>query len=210
MAKYIFISILVIGAAILLYFLLHEPKQPDSYKYGYEQAETDLKIVKEQRDVGLHKIDSFEQDAKRRDTLENRLVIEKSYYRKEGDKSEAKVLQYAKEIKELRQQGTSMPDKCDSLAIEAENFAYLYNAYKAYSDSLTKVVDSNKVNSDVVKAEYKRLYDELYTKYEGLSKINEHVYADYLSARKSLKRERLKTKIAALLALMGGAAAVLK
>jgi hypothetical protein len=210
MAKNFFIGALAVCVIVLLYFLLSNGKQPDSHKYEYEQAQTDLKIVRSQRDSGLHIIDSLEHDAKRRDTIENRLTIEKSYYRKEGDKSEAKVLQYAREIKELRQQGAAMPDKCDSLAIEAENFAYLYNAYKSYSDSLAKVVDSSKADYISALAEQKRLYNELYTKYEQLSKFYDILYKDNADTQKRLRREKLKTKIAALLALIGGAAAVLK
>jgi hypothetical protein len=36
------------------------------------------------------------------------------------------------------------------------------------------------------------------------------LFADYTSARKTIKRGKLKTKLAALLGLIGGAAAVLK
>lgn len=210
MAKNFFIGALAVCVIVLLYFLLSNGKQPDSHKYEYEQAQTDLKIVRSQRDSGLKIIDSLEHDAKRRDTVENRLTIEKSYYRKEGDKSEAKVLQYAHEIKELRRQGAAIPDRCDSLVIEAENFAYLYNAYKTYSDSLSRVVDSSKTDYMSALAEQKRLYNELYTKYEQLSKFYDILYKDNADTQKRLRREKLKTKIAALLALIGGAAAVLK
>jgi hypothetical protein len=46
--------------------------------------------------------------------------------------------------------------------------------------------------------------------YEGLEQISEKVYRDYQASRKTIKREKLKTKLAALLGLIGGAAAVLK
>jgi hypothetical protein len=210
MKKNILIGGLIVVVGILLYFLLREGKQYDTHTTDNDMVKTDNKIILAQRDAGLKKIDSFERDAKRRDTVENRLTNERTYYRKEGDKSEAKVLRYANEIKELRKSGSSTDNKCDSLAEAAINFAFLYDQYKSYSDSLTAVVDSNKVGYQLALAEQKKLYDNLYSKYEQLYILYDQLFKDYGSARKSLKREKLKTKVAALLALVAGGAAVIK
>lgn len=210
MAKNIFIGALIICSLFLLYLLLSNGKQPDSHKFEYEQAQTDLKIVRQQRDSGLHIIDSLEKNVVRRDVIENQLRTELATYRHDLDKSTSKATQLAKDIKGLKRDTTRYDDKCDSLAIEAENFAYLYNAYKTYSDSLSKVVDSSKADYIAALAEQKRLYNELYTKYEQLSKFYDILFKDNADTQKKLRREKLKTKIAALLALIGGAAAVLK
>lgn len=211
MAKNIFIGILIVGTIILLYFILHEPKQPGDYKYGYEQAETDLKIVKEQRNTGLHKIDSLESASRSKDSVISVLRAEKLATQKELDKTTASATRLAKEVKILRKGDTSdFATKCDSLAEQAQNFAYLYNQYKDYSDSLTNVMESQLNDYTAALAEQKRLYNELYTKYEQLFKLYDNLYKDYSRVKKTVKRERLKTKIAALLALIGGATAVLK
>jgi hypothetical protein len=210
MKKNITIIALALIAAFLLYLLLSQGDQPDSHRTDSDMVKTDNKIILAQRDAGLKKIDSFERDAKRRDTVENRLTNERTYYRKEGDKSEAKVLRYANEIKELRKSGSSTDNKCDSLAEAAINFAFLYDQYKSYSDSLTAVVDSNKVGYQFALTEQKKLYDNLYSKYEQLYRLYDQLFKDYTGARKSLKREKLKTKVVALLALVAGGAAAVK
>lgn len=210
MKKNLTIILLSLAVAVLLYFLLSDTKQPDSHKFEYEQAQADLKEVREQRNEGLKKLDSLERDAKRRDTAEAYLIHERAFYRREGDRSAAIVVKYAREIKALKGDTSDHDRKCDSLANEALNFAWLYNQYKDYSDSLTAIVDSNKVNYQLALSEQKRLYGELYSKYEQLYRLYDNLFKDYTGARKSLKREKLKTKVAALLALIGGGAAVLK
>lgn len=209
--KYWIIGGLIIVAAVLLYFLLHDPKQPDSHKPDYDKIVADNKAFL-QREVGrLRVIDSLEQSGRSKDSVITALRIEKKATQKEVDKYATTSVRLAKEVQELRRGDTSaFAYKCDSLAEQVKNFAFLYEQYKGYSDSLTAKMDSQ--NEDYAKAleERRRLYDDLKMRFDGLELISEKVYQDYLQAKKTIKRERLKTKIAALLALVGGAAAVLK
>lgn len=210
MKKTITIVVLAILALVLLFSLLSDSKQPDSHKYDYIQAQNDLKHVQQQRNAGLRKIDSLEHDARRRDTVEAKLKTELAIYRRDLDRSTVRAVKLAMDIKALKKDTTEHDEKCDSLATEALNYAYLYEQYKAYADSLSEVVDSNKIDNSQAKDEYKRLYNELYSKYEQLNKLYDNLYKDYGSSRKSLKREKLKTKVAALLALIAGGAAVFR
>lgn len=219
--KNILIGILALAVIVLLYFLLSQGDQPDSHKYEKEQADNDLKIVGEQRNAGLKKIDSLEKDIMRRDTVETVLRTQLAFTRRDLDKSVKTAVQLARDIKALQDTGSMIGwgndewavvkrATLDSLTAEVGNLAYLYTEYKAYADSVSSLSDSNKVAYLTAINEEKRLYDELYIKYEQLYKLYDNLFKDYSSARKSLKREKIKTKVAALLALIGGVAAAVK
>jgi hypothetical protein len=217
----IIIAILAIAVAVLLWLLLHEPKQPDSHTYQHDQAQADLKIVRQQRDSGLKVIDSLVKEIMRRDTVETRLRDNLIGTRHDLDKSVNTALRLSKEIRLMKDTARMAGwgddewaivrrSTLDSLTSEVSNLAYLYQQYKDFSDSLTVIASKNEVDYKAALAEQKRLYDNLYSKYEQLYKLYEQLFKDYSSVKKSIKRERLKTKIAALLALVAGGAALLK
>lgn len=205
------IGALIVVAAVLLYFLLHEPKPTDSHKSEYDKVVAENKAFRRREDSIIRRADSLEQSGRAKDSINAALKAEKKATQKEADKYAATSVRLAREVKELRQGDTSaFAHKCDSLAEQVKNFAFLYEQYKGYSDSLTAVMDSQ--GEDYVKAleERRKLYDELKVKHAALYDSYTTLYVDYNKAKKTIKRERLKTKIAALLALVGGAAAVLK
>lgn len=205
----ILIVVIGIALAVLMYFLLRDPKQLDSHKSEYNKVVADNKAFQQREAERLRVIDSLQKGVTKRDTLIGELKNQLSGYRRDLDKSTVKATQLAKEIKALKD--TSMNGRrCDSLATEALNFAWLYEQYKSSSDSLAAVVDKN--SEDYVKAleERRKLYDELKRQHNELLEAYKALFADYAKAQKSVRRERLKTKIAAILALVGGAAAVLK
>lgn len=209
--KYWVIGALVIAAAVLLYFLLHEPKPLDSHKSDYDKVVADNKAFQQREIEKLRVIDSLVQSGRSKDSVITALKAEKKATQKEADKYAATSVRLAKEVKELRKGDTSaFAHKCDSLAEQAANFAFLYEQYKSYSDSLTDKMDSQ--NEDYVNAleERRKLYDELKRQHDQLLEAYKALFADFAKAQKSVRRERLKTKIAALLALVGGAAAVIK
>lgn len=209
--KHIIITLLIIGAAILLYFLLHDKPLPDSHTDDYNRIVNINKAFQKREDSLLRRADSLERSGRAKDSVIASLKADKKATQKEADKYAASATRLAKEVKELRKGDTSeFAHKCDSLAEQAQSFAFLYEQYKGYSDSLTSVMDSQ--GADYVNAleERRKLYDELKRQYDALMEAYKTLFADYTSARKTIKREKLKTKIAALLGLIGGAAAVLK
>jgi hypothetical protein len=220
MRNNIAIGALIVVVGVLLYFLLRDGKQYDSHTTDNDMVKADNKIILAQRDAGLKKIDSFERDAKRRDTLESNLKAQLSGTRRDLDKSVASAVRLAKEINLMKDTARMAGwgdeewaivrrSTLDSLTNELPNLVFLYQQYKDYADSLTAVVDSNKVGYQFALTEQKKLYDNLYNKYEQLYRLYEQLFKDYTGARKSLKREKLKTKVAALLALVAGGAAVI-
>lgn len=211
MTKNIVLGVLAAGVIVLLYFLLHEPKQTDSHKDDYNRLMAENKAFKELELGRLKVIDSLEASGKSKDSVIAALKADKATTQKALDKTTASASRLAKEVKELSKPDTTeFGRKCDSLAEQAENFAYLYNQYKESSDNLTAKLDSQSVEFRTALTEQKRLYAELKTQYDLLMDAYKTLANDYVQARKTIKRERLKTKIAALLALVAGGAAVIK
>lgn len=205
MNKNILLIALCAATAILLYLLLSDPKQPDSHATDHAMVQADNKIILAQRDAGLRKIDSLEKAIVKRDSLIDKQKTELAIYRRDLDKSTVKAVQLAKEIRILKQQDTTeLGRKADSLANEALNFAWLYEQYKAHSDSLAVLIDSNKVSYETALNEQRRLYDELYRKYEQLYRLYNVLFKDHQHAGKKLRREKLKTKVGVLLGVATG------
>lgn len=209
--KYWIIGIAVVVAVLFLYFLLKDPKPIDSHKDDYDRIVAENKAFKEKEAVTIKRIDSLETSGNRKDSAITALKNELSNVRKVMDVKNVTIIKLSKEVKELSKDDTTpLGRKCDSLAEEAQNFAFLYGQYKSYSDSLALKIDSQKVDYTAALAEQKRLYDELKRLYDGTVLIGEKIYRDLQGAQKTIKRQRLKTKIAAILGLAAGAAAVLK
>lgn len=211
MKKNIAIILLTAGLLFVLYLLLSQGKDHDTHQSDYDLIKADNKMLVANRNAGFHTIDSLQFVISQRDLVISQLEGALAGYQRDLDRSTAKAVQLAKEIKAIQWPDTTEADrKCDSLAIEAENFAFLYNAYKAYVDTLTTTTNKSLADYQTALTEQKKLYDELQAKYDQLYRLYDNLYKDYKNSRKDIKRERLKTKIAALLALVGGAAAVLK
>lgn len=204
-------GIAVVVAVVFLWLIFREPKPIDSHKDDYDRITAERDTFKVHEAVGLRKIDSLEREGRRKDSASAALKAELLTTRKSLDKTTATANRLAGEVKGLRRDDTSeFARKCDSLAEEAMNFKFLYDQYKVYSDSITVQLDSAKIDNGMAMAEQKILYNELKQKYDHLFDGYNTLYEDLRSANKTIKRERLKTKIAAILGLIGGAAAVLK
>lgn len=203
------IWLLVIAVAVLLYFLLSDNKEPATHATDHALVQADNKIIIAQRDVGLRIIDSLNKAVTKRDTLIAELKSQLSFTRRDLDKTTARAVQLAKEIKQLKDT-SAFGRRCDSLASEALNFAWLYEQYKAHSDSLQTLVDKNSEGYVKALETQRKMYDELYRKYEQLYKLYNILFKDHQQAGKKLRREKLKTKVAALLGLVGAGVIILK
>ena len=212
MKKNITIALLIAAAvAVLLWFLLHEPKQTDSHKAEYNRVVAINKAFQKREDSILRRSDSLEKSGRAKDSVITALKADKRATQKELDKSTAAAVRLAKEVKELQKGDTSaLARKADSLAEQAMNYAFLYEQYKGYSDSLATVLESQGQDYVTALEERRKLYDELKRQHDALLDAYKTLFADYSKSQKTVRRERLKTKVAALLALIAGGAAVVK
>jgi len=209
--KYWIISVLALAVLVLLYFLLHEPKPQDSHSDDYTRVLAENKAFQLREDSIRRRADSLETSGRSKDSIIASLKAEKKATQKQADNYAATANRLAKEVKELRRGDTSeFAQKCDSLAEAAINFKFLYEQYKDNSDSLTVQIERQAGDYASALMEQKKLYGELRKQYDALLAAYKTIFNDYAKNQKTVRRERLKTKIAALLALIGGAAAVLK
>src|ERR1044072_2969365 len=119
--KYWIIGALVVVAAVLLYFLLRDPKPVDSHNDDYDRVVAENKTFKESEATMLQYIKSLVTSAKQKDSVIAALKAEKQATQKEADKYAATSTRLAKEVKELRKGDTSeFAHKCDSLAEQAQ------------------------------------------------------------------------------------------
>jgi hypothetical protein len=211
MKKNIVIAALILTGLTLLYFLLHEPKPTESHKDDYDRVLKENKEFKQHETDKQKMIDSLQLAGRSKDSVITALKAEKKATQKQTDKYAATADRLAREVKELTKGDTTEEGrKCDSLAEAAINFKWLYEQYKESSDSLTAQMERQTGDCATAWIEQKRLYAELKKQYDSLMEAYKTIFDDYAKNQKTVRRERLKTKIAALLALIGGAAAVVK
>lgn len=207
--KYGAILLIAIGVAVLLYFLLQPDKPHDTHDNDKARAIAIHDTLQAHDAISAKIINSLK---RREDSLikdNARLRQGQSTTRRQLDLKTAEVRTLAKEIQE-QNKDTALQVRIDDLATQVDNLTFLLNQYEQYADSINNVTDSLvKTNADKDaereknKAELKAAYQKLYSDYLELSDTNKGLM-------KSLKRQKLKTKIAAILGLAAGAAAVLK
>lgn len=210
MKKNITIALLAIVAAVLLYLLLHQGKQYDSHNEGHEQAVTTNDTIKAHDLISAQIIDGLKKDNKQLDSANKSLLKGQQQTQRKLDAKVGEVQTLVAQIREINQDTGYFGHLLDSLQQQVESLSFLVVQYEQYSDSLTNVNISQKENYEAIIKEKDRAKAELQAAYDQLYKLYDNLFKDYSSARKSLKREKLKTKVAALLALVAGGAAILK
>lgn len=191
--------------AILMAFLLWPDKHRDTHDSQYSEVVADhdtLQVhgVEYRRVIDSLSIRNYQLDSANKSLLKGQAIT-----RKQLDLKTAEARDLAKEI-QLRNKDTALQATIDSLVAQIENYAFLLTQYEVYSDSINKVNDSLKVNHDSKDKEKDKRITELQSAYDHLFKAYQQLFADSRGLMKDIKREKLKTKIVAVLA---GAAAVL-
>lgn len=200
--KYWFTYLLGIAVIILLYFLLSGNKPIESHRTESDNLNKEYKELQDSlrsasiRDK-LQAIVIITQDSAIRSIRANNEVT-----RRELDKTKSVARQLAKEIKEIQPEDTSAyAKKVGDLIQENENLIWLNDQYVAAVDSLNIVVDQQKATYEQRLSDKATLINDMskaadknITAYNSLNK-------DYEKLGKSLKREKLKTKVAAVIGL---------
>lgn len=129
--------------------------------------------------------------------------------RTELNKVKASVLQLRKELLGYRSLDTgTVFFLLDSLLNETRNLAWLLDQYMAATDSLTTIKDSLTLAIDQQKSNYEslavkraQLLTQMRTQYDNVYAMYNRLYSDNKGLQKSLKREKVKTKVAVIIAL---------
>ena len=210
MNKNLAIILLSVTVGILLIFLLLPDKQHDTH--AAENA--NLKIQNERliadAAASKKKDDSLNLNIRQQDTVIKDLIGGQYQTRQELDKSKTLAQRYASEIREYNKDTGVYGRKMDSLVNEVDKLVYLLNQYEAYADSLNSINDKQKADYQALLSERARLNTELRNSYDKVYKEYQTVFNENKSMKKSLKREKLKTRIAAVLGLVAAGIMILK
>lgn len=204
--KNLIIAILAGAIIFLVWILLSDGcgKSTDSHSAEYEQikAERDSLIASEQ--AGKHREDSLSQSLQQADTVIADLLAETHSDRIELDRSKVLAARLALEVQAYkRERDTSeYGRKVDSLVQEVIVLTAKLTEYEQKIDSLTTAFQQQKLTYESLLSEKAQLYSQLRSSYENVYVKYNQLTSDYADRGKNLKREKLKSKIAALLALV--------
>jgi hypothetical protein len=131
--------------------------------------------------------------------------------RKDSDKSKSVALQLRNELREFRLMDTADSyRKIDSLLVETESLAYLLDQYIVAYESLSDAVEKRDSVKDALLEQRAQLISQMTTQYDLVHSGFNKVFSDNQGLKRSLKREKLKTKIAAVLAVAAGILTAIK
>lgn len=210
MSKNIFIGVLALGVIVLLYFLLHEPKSTDSHKAEQIKVVANNDSLKAHDAVSTRLIDSLKLNIKQQDIVIKDLISGQTQTERKLNAKSSEVKSLVDQIREYNKDTGYFGHLLDSLKGQVESLSFLLTQYEQYADSINNVNAALKGNYDAMILEKDKRYTEMKAAYEMTYKAYQDLFSDYSKSQKTVRRERLKTKITALLALIGGAAAVLK
>lgn len=204
--KNIAIGLLVIALAICIWFLLQPDKQHDSHKTDHTEVVADHDTVAAHGVNYRHIIDSLSLDNYRLDSANKSLKRGQAGTERKLNAKNAEVNQLIAQIREINSDTGVFGHLLDSLKEKAESLTFLIVQYEAYADSINNVNDSLKINNDEIKEEKDKRIAELQAAYDRLFKEYQNLFATTSDLQKDLRRQKLKTKVAAVL---GGALSIL-
>lgn len=203
-STYIIIGLLL-ALVICLFFLLQPDKDHDSHADTHAQVVANDDSVKSHKAQFLYIIDSLNKTIGQQNELIKDLWAGQEQYKGEVNKKASEVKDLAAQIK-VANKDTTLNAKVDSLVNLVENLNFFLVQYEVYTDSLNRVNAALKSNYEAMDSEKDKHIAELQGAYDSLFKSYQQLFADSRVMAKDLKRQKLKTKVVAVLA---GAAAVL-
>jgi chromosome segregation ATPase len=205
--KYWFTYLLAAVAIFLLILLLSGNKPIDSHAseaaaLKKENAELSDRISREQK---VH--DSLHAEIRQKDSAVAALRVQQKVTANELVKTKGKVQNLADEVKELsRLDTTYLARKADSLQQYTRDLIMLNDAYVEFTDSLNSLVDRNKADYERLISDKDKLFNQVNAARERCAEDYAGLKKDYDKLGKKLKRNKLLTKVTAVLA---GALAVI-
>jgi len=199
------IALLSLALAVCVFFLLQPDKDHDTHSNEHAQVVANDDSVKSHKAQYLFIIDSLNKNIRQQDAIIKDLMAGQEQAKGEVNKwaTEAKML--ATQIKAMNKD-TALNAKVDSLVNLVNNLNFFLVQYEVYTDSLNRVNATLREDYKAVINEKDKRITELQAAYENLFKAYQQLFADSREIAKDLKKQKLKTKIVAVLA---AAAAVL-
>lgn len=189
---------------VLLYLVLSQGKDYDSHKSENKQVVAGRDSFVKLEGNTFEKIRNKDSTIAQQDIIIKDLMDEVDSYKGKLNTSTDNAYRLSKELMAYKSKDTtSYGLKCDSLASEVVNLKFLYDQYQQYADSLTTINEQQKEQYNARDVERQHLYAELRRRYDDVFNKYTVTFSDNKDLRKDVKRERFKTKVAAVLALVG-------
>lgn len=210
MNKNLLIILLSAGVIVLLYFLLSQGKPHETRAADHAEVITNNDTLKSHESAWVKKEQVYIDSLKKTNAVIADLKAGQKQTRVELDKSKNLAQRLANEIREYNQDTGVYGRKMDSLVQQVESLTFLLTQYEQYSDSLNTVNAQQQDRYESLLTERAKIYSELRTNYDKVYSEYNKVFKENKSTQKDLRREKLKTKIAAVLGLVAAGFMIMK
>lgn len=208
-SKYWIIGALV-ALAIFVVILLWPDRQHDSHKDDKADVVAVHDTLKS-HDVDYRRvIDSMSIDNYKLRSVNKSLVAGQQATEHKLNAKNAEVRTYLAQIREINQDTGFFGHMLDSLQQQVESLTFLIAQYEQYADSINNVNDSLRINFEGRDKEKDKRLAEVQVAYDGLYKAYMDLFKTSTGLMKDLKRQKLKTKIAAVLGAAGAVILLVK
>lgn len=195
--------------AAVVAFLLWPDKQVNNESPEHAQIIANDDSVKSHKAQYLYIIDSLNKTISQQDELIKDLWAGQEQYKGEVNKKAAEVKTLAAQIKAMNRD-TALNSKVDSLVNLVDNLNFFLVQYEVYTDSLNRVNAALQANYEARDVEKDKRIAELQSAYDSLFKAYQQLFADSRVMAKDIKRQKLKTKVVAVLAWAAAILGLLK
>lgn len=210
MKKNYFIIALIVALAICIAFLFWPDKQHDTHNTQRADVIADHDTLKAHGAKSDRIIDSLNKSIAGKDSAIISLKAGQQQTRKELDKKTTEANRLAGEIKAINKDTGYLARKVDSLIEQVQSLTFLLVQYEQSSDSLNTANEQMKISYEARDKEKDKAKAELQTAYDKLFKAYQTLFAETTSLQKDLRRQKLKTKIAAVLGAAVGVLGLVK
>lgn len=196
--------------AILILFLLWPDRQHDTHATQRTDVVADHDTLKAHYAKSARIIDSVTKSNHRLDSANKSLVKGQAITERKLDAKSAEVRNLVAQVRAYNQDTGYFGHLLDSLQQQVESLTFLIVQYEQYADSINNVNDSLRLGHDAVIKEKDKAKAELQATYDKLYKAYIDLFDTTASLQKDLRRQKLKTKIAAVLGAAVGVLGLVK
>lgn len=201
---------LTIAVAICVAFLFWPDKQHDIHRDDHDDVIAVNDTLKAHDAISARIIDSLKKDNAQLKAANKGLLTGQAQTEKKLNAKAAEVITLVAQIREINQDTGFFGHMLDSLQQQVESLTFLLVQYEQYADSINNVNDSVSINYEAIIKEKDKRYAELKTAYGNLLKAYTDLFDTTRDLQKSLKQQKLKTKVAAVLGAAGAVILLLK
>lgn len=210
MKKNILIIVILLAGLALLYYLFVPGQHHDTHTSQHADIVADHDTLTAHKVVYDHVTDSLTNVNRKLDSANKSLIKGQAATENKLNAKSAEVRTLVAQIREINTDAGYFGHLLDSLEEQVKSLQYLIVQYEQYADSINNVNDSMKITSEGLIQEKDKRIAELQTAYDNLFKAYQQLFADSRAMMKDLKRQKLKTKIAAILGAAGATILLLK